>query len=43
MACFVTGDLELNDANWETFCRTVHEKGLDDEIAIWQKYVTNGD
>ena len=39
MACFVTGDLELNDENWQTFCDTVHEKGLDDAIAIWQKYV----
>ena len=39
MACFVTGDLEMNDANWQTFCDTVHEKGLDDAIAIWQKYV----
>ena len=38
MACFVTGDTELNDENWESFCRTVHEKGLDDAIAIWQKY-----
>lgn len=43
MACFVTGDLELNDENWKTFCDTVHAKGLDDSIAIWQKYVTNGD
>ena len=39
MACFVTGDLELNDANWQTFCDTVHTKGLDDAVAIWQKYV----
>lgn len=39
MACFVTGDLELNDGNWKTFCETVHDKGLDDAIAIWQKYI----
>ena len=39
MACFVTGDLELNDANWKTFCDTVHAKGLDRAIEIWQKYV----
>ena len=45
MACFVTGDTEMNDENWQIFCDTVHEKGLDDAIAIWQKYVTktNGD
>lgn len=40
MACFVTGDLELNDENWRVFCETVHEKGLDDAIVIWQKYIT---
>ena len=40
MACFVTGDLEISDENWQTFCNTVHEKGLDDAIAIWQKYAT---
>ena len=39
MACFVTGDLEMNDENWATFCATVQEKGLDRMIAIWQKYV----
>ena len=39
MACFVTGDLEMNDANWKTFCDTVHAKGLDRAISIWQKYV----
>lgn len=39
MACFVTGDLEMNDANWQEFCETVHAKGLDDAIAIWQKYI----
>ena len=39
MAAFVTGDIELNDENWETFCRTVDEKGLPEMIGIWQKYV----
>ena len=39
MACFVTGDLELNDENWRIFCDTIHDKGLDDAIAIWQKYI----
>ena len=36
MACFVTGDIELTDENWETFCRTVEEKGLQEMIGIWQ-------
>ena len=39
MARFVTGDIELNDGNWETFCRTLDEKGLPEMISIWQKYV----
>ncbi len=39
MACFVTGDLEMTDDNWQVFCDTVHVKGLDDAIAIWQKYI----
>lgn len=39
MACFVTGDIELTDANWEEFCRTVDEKGLQEMIGIWQKYI----
>ena len=37
MACFVTGDLEMNDSNWQTFCDTVKEKGLDRAVAIWQR------
>ena len=37
MACFVTGDLEMNDANWNTFCDTVREKGLDKAVSIWQR------
>ena len=37
MACFVTGDTELTDENWNTFCSTVEEKGLQELIGIWQK------
>ena len=36
-ACFVTGDIELTDENWNDFCRTCEEKGLQELIAIWQK------
>ena len=39
MACFVTGDTELTDENWEEFCRTVDEKGLQEMIEIWQKAI----
>lgn len=39
MACFVTGDLELTDANWDQFCASVQEKGLTEMMGIWQKYV----
>ncbi len=39
MACFVAGDIELTDENWETFCRTVDEKGLQEMIDIWQKAI----
>ena len=39
MARFVTGDIELTDANWERFCRTLDEKGLQEMIAIWQKAI----
>ena len=37
MACFVTGDMEMNDSNWQTFCDTVKEKGMDKAITIWQR------
>ena len=37
MACFVTGDIELTDENWNTFCKTADEKGLQELIGIWQK------
>ncbi|MBR3334565.1 MAG: extracellular solute-binding protein [Clostridia bacterium] len=36
MACFVAGDIELTDENWDTFCRTVEGKGLTEMIEIWQ-------
>ena len=36
MACFVAGDIELTDENWETFCKTLDEKGLQEMIGIWQ-------
>ena len=39
MACFVTGDIPLDDANWQAFCDKVRELGLDDAVSIWQKYV----
>jgi len=39
MACFVTGDLPLDDAQWDTFCANVKELGLDEMVSIWQKYV----
>ena len=39
MACFVTGDIELNDQNWAEFCRNAEQKGLPEMIAIWQKYI----
>ncbi len=39
MACFVTGDTELTDENWEEFCRKVEEKGLQEMIGIWQKAI----
>ena len=40
MARFVTGDVPLNDAEWQIFCDTVKEKGLDRMTEIWQKYVS---
>ena len=39
MACFVTGDTALTDENWAAFCRTAEEKGLNEMIALWQKYI----
>lgn len=39
MARFVTGDIKLTDENWDTFCRTVTEKGLQEMIGIWQNAI----
>lgn len=39
MANFVTGDIELNDANWNEFCQTLNEKGLQEMVALWQDAV----
>ena len=39
MACFVTGDTELSDENWDMFCKTVEEKGLQEMISIWQNAI----
>lgn len=36
MARFVTGDVELNDENWQVFCDTVNAKGLPEMMKIWQ-------
>ena len=36
MARFVTGDIVLTDENWDEFCKTVQEKGLQEMIDIWQ-------
>ena len=37
MAWFVTGDLALNDENWDAFCRRVEELGLGEMVGIWQE------
>ena len=39
MACFVTGDTEMNDETWADFCSTADKKGLTELMEIWQKYV----
>ncbi|MBQ4579593.1 MAG: extracellular solute-binding protein [Clostridia bacterium] len=36
MVWFVAGDVELNDENWQTFCKTVKELGMDEMVSIWQ-------
>ena len=36
MACFVAGDIELTDENWDIFCKTLEEKGLQEMVNIWQ-------
>ena len=39
MARFVTGDIELTDENWELFCKTAEDKGLQEMIGIWQNAI----
>ena len=39
MACFVTGDVPLDDAHWAEFCETIRKLGLEEMIQIWQKAV----
>ena len=39
MARFVTGDIPLDDEQWEIFCENVEAKGLGRMIEIWQKYI----
>ncbi len=38
MAAFVTGDTPLNDETWQAFCEGVRQRGIEEEIALWQKY-----
>ena len=37
MACFVTGDLALNDETWADFCKQVQALGLNEMVGIWQE------
>ena len=39
MARFVTGDVQLDDEQWNKFCDTAEKLGLDRMIEIWQKYI----
>ena len=39
MAQFVTGDLEMNDQNWNAFAEKVQELGLNEMISILQGYI----
>ena len=36
MTWFVTGDKELNDANWQEFCDQVMALGMEEMLSIWQ-------
>ena len=36
---FITGDQELNDETWQVCVETVEQKGIQELIDIWQKYV----
>ena len=37
LARFVTGDVPLDDENWQHFCETALEMGLEDMVSIWQE------
>lgn len=39
MACFVTGDTELNDETWKAFTEEVERLGLNETVSLWQKYI----
>ena len=39
MAAFVTGDTEMNDGTWAEFVRGLQDRGLEEMVALWQKYV----
>ena len=39
MAAFVTGDTPITDETWSAFTGGLESRGLDEMIAIWQKYV----
>ena len=40
LAAFVTGDIALSDENWEAFQKGLQDRGLQDMMDLWQKYVT---
>lgn len=37
LARFVTGDVPLDDENWQRFCETTLEMGIEDMVSIWQE------
>ena len=39
MAEFVTGDVPLDDAHWESFTAELDRLGMPEMLALWQKYV----
>lgn len=39
MAQFVTGDIPLNDEQWQIFCKKAEDLGLNEMIDIFQKYI----
>lgn len=36
MVWFVTGEVELTDESWSTFCQTLKDKGLEEMLSIFQ-------